>query len=69
VQSVLADGPASKAGLKTGDQITHVQGRIVLDTEDVQRFVRRLNPGDNLKLTVQRGKDKKDITVQLGEGL
>ncbi|HEY7428919.1 MAG TPA: PDZ domain-containing protein [Gemmataceae bacterium] len=69
VQSVLADGPAAKAGLKAGDQITHVQDRLVLDTEDVQRFVRRLNPGDNLTLTVQRGKDKKDITVQLGEGL
>jgi hypothetical protein len=69
VQSVLADGPAAKAGLKAGDQITHVQGRAVLDSDDVQRFIRRLNPGDNLKLTVQRGQDKKDITVQLEEGL
>ena len=69
VQSVLADGPAGKAGLKVGDHITHVQERGVFDSGDVQRFLRRLHPGDNLKLTVQRGKDKKDITVKLGEGL
>jgi hypothetical protein len=69
VQSVLASGPAGKAGLKVGDRITHVQGRSVLDTSDVQRFVARRNPGDELKLTVQRGQDTKDITVKLGEGL
>ncbi len=69
VQSVLVDGPAAKAGLKVGDRITHVQGRSVLDTGDVQRYLRRRNPGDEIKLTVQRGKDEKDITVKLGEGL
>ena len=69
VQAVLADGPAGKAGLKAGDHITHVQGRTVLDTQDVDRFLRRLNPGDSIKLTVQRGDDKKDIAVKLGEGL
>jgi serine protease DegQ len=69
VQSVLADGPADKAGLKVGDRITHVRDRGVFDTGDVERFLRRLQPGDSLKLTVQRGEDKKEITVQLGEGL
>jgi len=69
VLSVLAGGPASKAGLKAGDRITHVQGRSVLDTDDVQRFVRRLAPGDDLKLSIQRGKEKQDITVKIGEGL
>jgi serine protease DegQ len=69
VQSVLAEGPAGKAGLKVGDRITHVQGRSVLDTGDVQRYVGRKNPGEEIKLTVQRGKEKKDITVKLGEGL
>jgi serine protease DegQ len=68
VQAVLADGPAAKAGLKAGDQITHVQGRGVFNSDDVERFVRRLAVGDNLKLTVQRGKETKDIAVKLGEG-
>ena len=69
VQSVLATGPAGKAGLKIGDRITHVQGRSVLDSGDVRRYVSRKSPGEEIKLTVQRGKEKKDITVKLGEGL
>jgi serine protease DegQ len=69
VQSVLAEGPAGKAGVKAGDRITHIQGRTVLDTKDVQRAVARRNPGEEIKLTVQRGQDKKEITVKLGEGL
>jgi serine protease DegQ len=69
VRSVLGDGPAGKAGLKPGDEITHVQGRGVIDSDDVQRFVRRLAPGDDLKLTIQRGKEKMEVTVKIGEGL
>src|SRR5579884_1760221 len=69
VQVVLAGGPAGKAGVKVGDRITHIQGRSVLDTDDVQRYVSRKKPGQEITLTVQRGKDSKDITVKLGEGL
>ncbi len=69
VHAVLAKGPADKAGVKVGDRITHIQGRTVLDTGDVQRYVSRKKPGEELKLAVQRGKDTKEITVKLGEGL
>jgi hypothetical protein len=69
VQTVLADGPAGKAGLKAGDHITHVQGRTVTDSDDVQRFVRKANSGDDLKLTIQRGTETKQITIKLGEGI
>jgi hypothetical protein len=69
VQSVLADGPAGKAGVKVGDRITHIQSRSVLDIGDVHRAIGRRNPGDEIKLSVQRGKDKKEITVKLGKGL
>jgi S1-C subfamily serine protease len=69
VQAVLAEGPAGKAGVKVGDHITHIQGRSVLDTDDVQRYVSRKKPGQEITLTVQRGKDMKDITIKLGEGL
>ncbi len=69
VQAVLADGPAGTAGLKVGDRITHIQGRSVLDTDDVQRYIARKNPGEEITLTVERGKEKREITVKLGEGL
>lgn len=69
VVRVLADGPAGKAGLRAGDQITQVQGRTVTDTDDVQRFVSRVDSGDSIKLTIQRGKETKEIVVKLGEGI
>jgi hypothetical protein len=69
VKSVLARGPAGRAGVQVGDRITHVQGRSVVDAGDVERFVRRLVPGDSLKLTVLRNKDSKDITLLIAEGL
>ena len=69
VQSVLADGPAGKAGLKPGDQITRVKGRGVDNIAEVQRRIGEVNRGESVKLTVQRGKETKEITVKIGEGL
>jgi serine protease DegQ len=69
VQSVLADGPAGKAGVRVGDRITHIQGRTVLDAKDVRHALGRRNAGDEIKLTVQRGEEKIEIPVKLGEGL
>jgi hypothetical protein len=69
VQSVLAAGPAGKAGLKVGDRITHIQKRTVLDISDVQRYIRQKNPGEEITLTVERSKEKMEITITLGEGL
>jgi hypothetical protein len=69
VQSVLADGPAAKAGLKPGDQITRVKGRGVDNIAEVQRRIGEVNRGESVKLSVQRGKETKEITVKIGEGL
>jgi hypothetical protein len=69
VQSVLAEGPAGKGGIRAGDRITHIQGRSIADTGDVSRAVGKHNPGDTIKFTVKRGQEKKEITVKLGEGL
>jgi serine protease DegQ len=69
VQSVLEEGPAGKAGLKAGDKITKVQNRTVVSVEDVQKHARKLNPGDSILLTVERGQETKEIKFQIGEGL
>src|SRR5262249_53112475 len=52
VRSVLPQGPAGRAGVQPGDVLTHFQGRTVLNTEDVERFARKLTPGSAVKLTV-----------------
>jgi hypothetical protein len=69
VKSVLDGGPASKAGLKPGDAITHVGGRSVQNVEDLERFALKVQPGETIKLTVRRGKDKVEIAFKTGEGI
>jgi hypothetical protein len=49
--------------------LTRFQGRTVLNTEDVERFARKLTPGTDVKLTVVRGKGTKEIRFKTGEGL
>jgi hypothetical protein len=68
VESVLAEGPAGKAGLKAGDRVTKFQGRTVVDSDDVQRFAGRLQAGATVKLTVVRGTQTRDFTFKTAEG-
>jgi len=69
VKSVLAGGPADKAGLKTGDRIEAAKGKSLRSAEDLLDAVKKLPEGASLKLSVKRGDDTKDITVELGRGL
>jgi hypothetical protein len=69
VKAVLADGPAGKAGLQPGDQVTKFQGRTVTNTEDVQKYALKLGAGDDVKITVKRGKETVQISFKTGEGL
>jgi hypothetical protein len=69
VKSVLSGGPAEKAGLKAGDRIHAAKGKSVRSADDLLEAVKKLPEGASLKLSVQRGEDTKDITVELGRGL
>ena len=52
-----------------GDRVSHVQGRSVLNTEDVLRFARKILPGDGVTLTVIRGQETVEIRFPAAEGL
>lgn len=69
VKSVLADSPADKAGLKPGDRIQMAKGKSVESPADMLEAVRKLPQGTKLKLSIKRGEESKDITVELGKGL
>ncbi len=69
VRSVLAEGPAARAGVKAGDVITHVAGRRVVDNDDVVRRTKNLTAGSPVKLKVKRGDETKELTVTTAEGL
>jgi regulator of sigma E protease len=59
---VSADGPAARAGLKTGDQITAINGEPV---SDFRQIVTRVSarPGDTLSFTYRRGGVERTIRI------
>jgi S1-C subfamily serine protease len=69
VKSVLAGGPADRAGLKAGDRIETAKGKNLRKPADLLDVVKKLPEGSSLKLNIKRGDDTKDITVELGKGL
>lgn len=66
VTSVEEDGPAAKAGVKAGDVILRVDGSGVRDSEDFRRRVERIDPGDEVSLTIQREGKAMDLKVKAG---
>lgn len=54
VAQVQADAPAAKAGLKSGDVITKVNGDTVKDARDLSRRIGMMKPGSTVALTVVR---------------
>ncbi|MBK3331866.1 Do family serine endopeptidase [Persephonella atlantica] len=63
VSQVVKDGPAAKAGIKSGDIIIAVNDKPVSKISQLQKYVMRNPPGTKLKITVIRNGQKKDIYV------
>ena len=67
VQSVAEDSPAAKAGLQTGDIVTHAQGSTVSGSSGFVDIVRKSLPGDTLVLTVYRQGQTIEVAVIIEE--
>jgi serine protease Do len=67
VSDVEADGPAAKAGLKSGDVITKLDGHEIDRSADLPSRVAALKPGTTAHVEVWRGGRPVDIAVSLGE--
>jgi len=63
VAEAIKDGPAAKAGIKTGDTIVAVDGQPIKEAKDLSRKVAQVTPGKTLSLTIYR--DGKERTVSL----
>ncbi len=66
VGSVTARGPAARGGVRQGDVIVEIGGRPVRDSDDVAAAVNSRRPGDELRIVVERGDDRRTLTVTLG---
>jgi len=67
VSQVVADSPAEKAGLKTGDIINDFEGEEINLSSELPQLVGRSKVGETVKLKVVRNKETKTIKLKIGE--
>jgi 2-alkenal reductase len=81
VSEVAPGGPAEKAGIRAGDRTTSIPGLraggdliIAIDGREIRRFdellaylITNKMPGDTVVLTIQRGEEKLDVSLELGK--
>lgn len=61
------DSPADKAGVKSGDVITAVDGQSVSNALDLSRTIAGKNPGTAVELSIWRDGKEQKISVTLGK--
>lgn len=67
VIEVMPDSPADDAGLRHGDVITHVNGKLIDDEDEMIKDLNQVGPGKPIKLVVLRDGEEKNITAELDE--
>ncbi len=68
VQNVVADSPAEKAGIVSGDIIFKVDGNSITDDNGgLSKIIAGKKVGDSLKLSVWSNGEQKEVSVTLGE--
>jgi len=67
VVRVLPNTPAATAGIRRGDVITQIDGETITKAEQLQSLVENSKLGQNLRVEVMRGAQKKILQVRPGE--
>jgi putative serine protease PepD len=65
VQSVRAGTPAAKAGLKSGDVVTEVDGTSISSGDDLTRAIDAHKPGDTVTVKYRRGGSEHTVDLKL----
>ena len=66
IERVVAGSPAEKAGLRSGDVITAIDGNAITSSDELTAAVGAKTPGDKVTITVKRNGATKTIDVTLG---
>lgn len=67
ITSITKESAAEKAGLKTGDVITKIDGQKIDDADDVATAVHKHKPGEKIDLTILRNGKEQKMTTELGK--
>jgi len=65
VAETVKDGPAAKAGVRTGDTIIAVDGQPVKEAKDLSRRVANVAPGKTVSLTLWRDGKERTVTLEV----
>ncbi len=65
IDSVVENSPAAKAGLKSGDVITKVDGKDMGTVAEFTSAMLKRKAGDELTLTLTRGTDTVEVKAKL----
>ena len=67
VSNVDKDGPADKAGLKSGDVILKVNGQPIIVSSDLPALIGTAAPGDKVSIEIWRQGKREQFTARLGD--
>jgi serine protease Do len=67
VGEVVPKSPADKAGIKSGDVITSVNGKKISDARDLRLMIGSISPGTKVQIEANREGQKKTFDVELAE--
>lgn len=62
---IVAGGPAERAGLRAGDVVVAIDGRLVESAEELIVAIRARQPGDSVELMIRRGGREQTVGVEL----
>jgi len=66
VSDVTEDSPADKSGLKHGDIITHLNGKVILGGRQLKLAVGDVRPGTTVAATILRDGDEETFDLEIG---
>src|SRR5439155_14303034 len=67
VTRVDPGGPAARAGVRVGDRIRRVNGRVINSVDDAQSSIYGAAVGDRVQLAIERGDRRLDLGLTLAE--
>jgi serine protease DegS len=67
VAGVVSGGPAAQAGLQPGDVLLSIDGQVILDARATMSDIASIPPGTSLPLTIVRGGERMEMTLEVGE--